>query len=193
MKSKSRLSLSKYVKFKMKQLSVKKLALFGHKSYFLGDTIINKNTVKNIVVGDNSCIAANLLCASKGKIIIGNNTWIGHNSLIKSALNVTIGNYCMISDNVIIQDTDCHSLNKNQRRIFLEIPWESKDIDSWYESDAIRSVVIGDDVWIGVNSIILKGVKIGEGSVIGAGSVVTSSIPNNCVAFGNPAKVIKKI
>lgn len=186
-------ALSRYIKFKMKQLSVKKLVKFEHNGYFLGNRIINNNTADSIIVGCNSHVAANLSCASKGRIIIGSNTWIGDNSIIKSALNVTIGNYCMISDNVIIQDSDCHPFDKNKRRELLKIPPQSRDIDCWYESKSIKKVVIKDDVWIGVNSVILKGVRIGEGSIIGAGSIVVSDIPSNSIACGNPAKVIKKI
>jgi acetyltransferase-like isoleucine patch superfamily enzyme len=54
-------------------------------------------------------------------------------------------------------------------------------------------VVIGDNVWLGVNSVVLKGVTIGKNSVIGANSVVTRDIPPNVIAAGNPCKVIKQI
>ena len=63
---------------------------------------------------------------------------------------------------------------------------ESKDYIS-------KEIKIGNNVWVGYNVIILKGVIIGENSVIGAGSVVVKDIPENCIAAGNPAKVIKKL
>ncbi len=79
-------------------------------------------------------------------------------------------------------DSNAHSLNAGLRRDY--------NSDMKHKVDA--PIVIEDDVFIGMNSIILKGVTIGARSVIGAGSVVTRSIPADCVACGNPAVVIKK-
>lgn len=78
-------------------------------------------------------------------------------------------------------DTDAHSVDFRVRR----------DINTDIKEKHSSPVVIEDDVLIGVNSIILKGVTIGARSVIGAGSIVTKSIPADCIAAGNPAKVIK--
>lgn len=78
-------------------------------------------------------------------------------------------------------DTDAHSLNYVDRR--------DGDVDMSNRVD--RPIVIEDDVLIGAYTIVLKGVTIGARSVIGAGSVVTKDIPADCVAAGNPAKVIK--
>ena len=57
---------------------------------------------------------------------------------------------------------------------------------------APKPIIIGDDVWIGTCSIVLPGVKIGKGSVVGAGSVVTKDVPDYCVVAGNPARIIKQ-
>ena len=185
-------SMSRFLKYKKKQSLAKRAALIGDNSIFLGDTIINNNKKESIVIGDNSFIDANLLCASRGEIIIGNNTWIGSGSYLKCAKKIEIGNFCMFADNIIIQDTDCHSLDKNKRRDFLKLPYKKRDIDIWYESP-IDEVIIGNDVWVGIYSIILKGVKIGDGAIIGAGSVVTSDVPENTIVAGNPAKVIQEM
>ena len=80
-------------------------------------------------------------------------------------------------------DTDAHSLNYVDRR--------DGDVDMANRVD--RPIVIDDDVLVGAFAIILKGVTIGARSVIGAGSVVTKDIPADCVAAGNPAKVIKQL
>lgn len=108
---------------------------------------------------------------------IGNNVgmsstrmWV-HNS-------VTIGNNVKIGACVLITDTDAHPLDYLARR-------------SSNEGTKSAPIVIEDDVWVGAHSIILKGVTIGARSIIGAGSVVTRSIPTDCVAAGNPCKVIK--
>lgn len=92
--------------------------------------------------------------------------------------SVTIGDNVKIGGCVLITDTDAHPLDYLSRR-------------TGNEGTKSAPVVIEDDVWIGAHSIILKGVTIGARSVIGAGSVVTKSIPADCVAAGNPCKVIK--
>lgn len=95
--------------------------------------------------------------------------------------SITIGNNVKLGANVILMDSDAHSLNFLDRR--------NHDLDIKNKKD--KPIIIEDDVFIGVNSIILKGVTIGARSVIGAGSVVTKSIPADSIACGNPAKVIK--
>lgn len=78
-------------------------------------------------------------------------------------------------------DSDAHSLSYIDRRESVQ------DMENRID----REIVIGDDVLIGANSIILKGVHIGARSVIGAGSVVTKDVPKDCIVAGNPAKAIK--
>ena len=85
-------------------------------------------------------------------------------------------------------DTDVHQLDYLVRR--GEKPLDAKDARTTIQS---APVTIEDDVWIGANCMILKGVTIGARSVIGAGSVVTKSIPADCIAAGNPCKVIRKL
>ena len=91
-----------------------------------------------------------------------------------------IGNNVKIGGCVLITDTDAHPMDYMARR-------------SSNEGTKSAPVVIEDDVWVGAHCIILKGVTIGARSVIGAGSVVTKSIPADCVAAGNPCRVIKII
>lgn len=94
--------------------------------------------------------------------------------------SVTIGDNVKIGACVLITDTDAHPLDYLSRRT---------------SNDGTKSapIEIEDDVWVGAHSIILKGVTIGARSIIGAGSVVTKSIPADCVAAGNPCKVIKSL
>lgn len=95
--------------------------------------------------------------------------------------SITIGNHVKIGGNCILIDTDSHNMDYLVRR---------GQYTDWGVS---KPIVIEDDVFIGVNCIILKGVTIGARSIIAAGSVVTKSIPADCVAGGNPAKVIKSL
>ena len=93
-----------------------------------------------------------------------------------------------IGGNCLIIDTDSHQID------FLARRGEKKpQKDNLYTTIQSAPIIIEDDVWIGANTIILKGVTIGARSVIGAGSVVTKNIPSDCIAAGNPCKVIKEI
>ena len=113
-------------------------------------------------------------------IEIGDNVGIS-GSTINASTKIKIGNNVLIGSGCLITDTDSHPLNWNDRL---------RNDDSKIKS---KPIIIDDNVFIGARSIILKGVTIGNGSVIGAGSVVTQSIPPNVVACGNPAKIIKKL
>lgn len=95
--------------------------------------------------------------------------------------SVAIGCECLIGADVVIVDTDFHPL-KAERRRFRPLT-----------DAASQPVTIGNNVFIGSRTLILKGVSIGENSVIGAGSVVVFDIPSNCVAAGNPCKVLREL
>lgn len=94
--------------------------------------------------------------------------------------SIKIGDHVKIGGCVLMTDTDAHPMDFMVRR-------------SSNEGTKSASIVIEDDVWIGAHSVILKGVTIGARSIIGAGSVVIKSIPADCVAAGNPCRVIKKL
>ncbi|WP_049631606.1 DapH/DapD/GlmU-related protein [Cellvibrio sp. pealriver] len=110
------------------------------------------------------------------EIVIGDYCLISPGVRISSAKSIRIGDNCMFAANVIISDSDWHGIY-NRIRPFR----------------CTKPVVIENNVWLGERVIITKGVTIGENSVIGAGSVVTKSIPPNSVAAGNPARIIKNI
>lgn len=115
-------------------------------------------------------------------IRIGNKVGISSSS-IRAKKSITIGNNVDIGADSLIIDTDAHSLDFMDRR--------SSDKD--HANAKSSPIVIDDDVLIGTRCIILKGVTIGARTIIGAGSVVTKSIPSDCIAGGNPCKVIKSI
>ncbi len=94
--------------------------------------------------------------------------------------SVTIGDNVKIGACVLITDTDAHPMDYMARR-------------TTNEGTKSAPIVIEDDVWIGAHSVVLKGVTIGARSIIGAGSVVTRSIPADCVAAGNPCRVIRRV
>lgn len=116
-----------------------------------------------------------------GRIEIGDHTGASA-VVVSSRSSVTIGKHCNIGGNVRIFDHDFHALDAQVRRG----PRGCSDC-------ATRPIVIGDDVFIGAQSIILKGVTIGDRAVIGAGSVVSKDVPADCVAAGNPAVIVRRI
>lgn len=113
-------------------------------------------------------------------ISIGDNTRI-NGATIHARKKISIGKNCLVAANTSIIDSNGHNL-------CLENP--DKRITS---IDEPEEIFIEDSVWIGVNCVILKGVKIGYGSVIGAGSIVSNDIPPNSVAMGNPAQIKTKL
>jgi acetyltransferase-like isoleucine patch superfamily enzyme len=113
---------------------------------------------------------------------IGNNTQIGHNCDFRIGKRVSIGNNCNLSGAIIVMDSNAHTVDP-QPRMAGRPP----------DSDDVRPIVIGDGVWVGLRCIIFPGVKIGEGSVISAGSVVRTHVPPYSVAAGNPARVMFRL
>lgn len=150
--------------------------------HYGGQLIIGKQFKCNNTTGSNSigliqpCIFN--IAIDGSKIIIGNNVGIS-GSTINAAESITINDNVIIGSGCLITDTDSHPVNYEDRL---------KDICS---KTRTSPVVIEEGVFIGARSIVMKGVTIGKHSVIGAGSVITKSIPENCIACGNPAKVVR--
>lgn len=124
--------------------------------------------------GKNVNIERNATFSSK--VELGDNSGIG--------IRATISGKCIVGNNVMM-GPDCVIYSRNHEFSNLDIPMREQG----YKEE--KTVVIGDDVWIGGRVIILPGVHIGNHCIIGAGSVVTKDIPDWAIAAGNPAKVIK--
>lgn len=141
--------------------------LVGDDSYFRGECYFNRTgaTVK---------IGARTYCAG----------------ILNCAENIEIGDDVLISSGGMITDHQSHALNFADRR--NDVRDYMGGVKDWSKVP-VSPVRIEDKVWIGFQVIILAGVTIGEGAVVGAGSVVTRSIPRYTLAVGNPAKVIKSL
>ena len=164
----------------------------GEKSQFFGFPIIIQRKGK-IEIGHNFTLASGFLsnliglyqrsiifARNGGRIIIGNNVSMSGITLY-SFTSIIIGDNVLVGANTKIIDSDFHPIDPKDR---LVNPDDK-------EKTISKEIVIDNNVFIGCNVLILKGVHIGKNSVIGAGSVVTKNIPENCIAVGNPAKVVK--
>jgi len=159
---------------------------YGIKIKSIGNTYIYKKYGSKITIGNNctfrSYSHSNLIgidrkCSlstltSQSEIIIGNKCGFS-GTVIGAFKSIQIGDHVRCGANTLITDSDWH----------LDDPRAGEP----------KEIVIGDNVWLGVNVVVMKGVKIGENTVIGANSIVTKDIPANVVAVGNPCRVIKKL
>lgn len=118
-------------------------------------------------------------------LFFGNNVQINDYVHINALKSVRIGDNVLIASKVFITDLEHGSYIGNENDSFPSTIVKDRPLFS-------KAVVIGNNVWIGELCSVLPGVTIGDNSIIGANSVVTKSIPANCIAAGNPAKIIKK-
>lgn len=152
----------------------------GQSRIRIGNYVTLRSTSRSNAIGVNHRIV--LRTTQPGaEILIGEHVGISGGAICAKK-SIRIGAYSVLGSNVVLADNDFHPIRPEGRRYNRN----DRDIPA-------LEIDIRDNVWIGADSYILKGVTIGENSVIGAMSVVTKSIPPNCVAAGNPAKVIRHL
>ena len=155
-----------------------------------------------VIFGKDSVLSCRIVLERNlGSVSVGHDSYIGGGSTIICAHRIDIGNNVLISWGCTIVDHDSHSLNWQDR---------AEDVRKWREGllagglgkaselknwDVVEMapIRIEDKVWLGMNVTVLKGVTIGEGSVVAAGSIVTKDIPPWSLVAGNPARVIKEL
>jgi acetyltransferase-like isoleucine patch superfamily enzyme len=137
---------------------------------------------KNVRLSGKSSIAFGSRLGHRPEFVVGDGTFIGHQCSFRVARSVRIGRHCLLASGVSVLDMDGHPLDAARRRAGQPTPPEG-----------IAPVAIGDDVWVGAGAMIMKGVTIGDRSVVAAGSVVTRDVPPDSVAAGNPARVVKSL
>jgi acetyltransferase-like isoleucine patch superfamily enzyme len=133
----------------------------------IGDRVRLVSTVAPIEIG----------VGSNGTLELGEGTYINYGTSIGATLSIRIGKNCSIGTHSTLIDNDFHSLDPEHRN----------------DTPPSAPIVLEDNVWLGLRVIVLRGVTIGKGSVIGAGSVVTRDIPERCLAAGQPARVIRSV
>lgn len=147
---------------------------------------------QNIIIGNDCNLSGSIIIYSPhAKVIIGNRSFMGLNSVILCYDEVNIEDDVMISWDCTLMDTNAHSLVSGERErdvLDWNMGFESKD---WSKVES-KKIKIHKKSWIGFRSIILKGVEVGEGAIIAAGSVVTKTVEDYTIAGGNPASFISK-
>ncbi|QNJ07694.1 hexapeptide transferase [Synechococcus sp. Minos11] len=142
----------------------------------------------SLFVCNNSLIDANIVFErDHAQLSIGTNTFMGGCTL-SIAQSVYVGSNVQIAWGVTIMDHNSHSINYQVRR--SDLPDTFNNIKTWHDV-RIDPVFIADDVWIGLNAIILPGVSVGPRSIVAAGAVVTRNVPPATLVAGNPATVVK--
>lgn len=153
--------------------------------------VLNYSKDGHVVIGKNSRIGCSskryhtglpfyakiLIDGKNSKVVIGNNCRI-NGAYIHAEKSIIIGDNCVAAAGVHIIDSNAHQVYSLDRTIGRDEPQE---------------ITIGNNVWIGLNSIILKGTKIGDNCVVSAESVVKGVFPNNVIIAGNPAVVVKEL
>ncbi len=153
-------------------------------------SIDNNQDKSSVRIGENAIVRGNLMTFGHGgEIIIGNDTFIGPGTRIWSSKRISIGERVLISHNVHVLDNNSHPLDSEDRYNDLlhirEIGFQqTNDLNE-------KNIIIKDDVWIGFNATILKGVIIGKGAIIGANTIIRKSVPDYAIVVGNPPKIIK--
>jgi acetyltransferase-like isoleucine patch superfamily enzyme len=142
-----------------------------------------------IAIGYNSHCAANVTVLEGGRVTIGAKTWINSGAVLGCAVKISIGDGVMVAHGVTIYDNNNHP-TELEKRIEIANQEYPPNLISWKNSIK-QEVLIGDYAWIGMHSIILKGVRVGRGAIVAAGSVVVKDVPEMCVVAGNPAKPVK--
>lgn len=173
-----------FTKRKIEKNFIEEIGQLGKDSKIVNPFIHSE--IDKLFIGDNTTILPYSRIQSysnhgvlANKILIKNNYYIGYYFSCLNASTIEIGNNVLIASNVLITSIK-HGINPE-----LNVPYMDQDIES-------SPVIIGDNCWIGEKVIILPGVTIGEGCVIGGGTVVTHDIPSFSIVVGNPGKVIKQ-
>ena len=145
----------------------------------------------DLCVGEGSNVECHIVFERPGaSLAVGSRTHIGGGTLLSIASRVEIGTDVLIAFEAFLTDHDSHSV------VFAD---RKDDCTNWmrgrkeWDHVVVRPLVVKDKAWIGARAIILKGVTIGEGAVVGAGSVVTRDVPDWAVVAGNPARVIRQL
>lgn len=154
--------------------------------------VLDKRSSQSKIILGRDCLIEGYLVTEKddSRLCIGNNVFVGGQTVIDCSMKIEIDDDVLISFGCLLTDTDGHSFRYSIRKHDLANYRQKKHDWSTVKSTPIK---ILKGAWIGAHSIILKGVTVGEGAIVGAGSVVTKDVPSWTIVAGNPAKLIRKL
>jgi acetyltransferase-like isoleucine patch superfamily enzyme len=167
--------------------------LYKNRDIQLMNVKINNQTkdASKIIFGDFCNVSCNITLNFKGSINIGDYVFMNYVKM-RIDYNLHIGSHCMFGPGVVIWDTDNHPLSAQRRHEQCEEIALSFPLSKSYDANG-GSIIIENDVWIGMEALILGGVRIGEGAIVSARSVVTKDVEPYTIVGGVPAKVIGKV
>ncbi|MDX9992318.1 MAG: acyltransferase [Anaerolineales bacterium] len=144
----------------------------------------------SLIFGSKSYSSARFHVRFGGKIKVGSNTGIGSGTWVRCEEEITIGDYCLISYDCLIFDTNTHSTDWKKRRDRIEAGYPNGTTE--IEKENPKPISIGNDVWIGARSIILKDTCIGNRTIVGMGTSVSGNIPKDSIVVSTKPRVIIK-
>lgn len=158
-----------------------RMLLFAHRLESFGRRCVVGRRIRirdnaTISLGDECMILDDVVVIGNGSISLGDRSSIGDGCILVSRARIDIGSDVMIAASCFVTDVD-HGVDATT-------PIREQELD-------VRPVRIGNDVWIGCHTVVLRGVSIGDGSVIAANSVVTADIPSRVIAAGVPARILR--
>lgn len=148
-------------------------------------------TFSQVILDDDVWLYGRIILQSQGFCKIGKHVKIGNSTTIQCVNKVEIGDYTIIADNVVITDNNNHPISPTYRKEWA-LNYSDSSLSLWKHSVS-KPTIIEQNVWVGANSRICKGVRIGEGSIIAASSIVTKDVPPFCIVAGNPARIVKNL
>ena len=162
-------------------------------SLIVNSESVNTGAKENIKIGNHGFVGGAFQALCGGKIEVGNNIYIGTGTYLQSKESIKIGDNVIISNNVLIVDNNNHPVSPEERMKMSQCEnYMTDKLWTWEYADS-SPIVIEDNVWIGKNAVIMKGVTVGKGSIIALGAIVTKDVPPYSIVAGNPAKVVKQL
>lgn len=158
----------------------------------LGARLVNLGEPDQVVITGPSALRGVLRAEPAGRIEIAPFVYAGDNTLISAQTLVRIGRATLLAHNVQIFDNNSHPTNAYQREVQFRRMLGDKSVVAPMEIDT-APVIIGERCWIGMNSLVMRGVTIGDDTIVAAGSVVTRSLPSGVIAAGNPAAIVREL